>query len=74
MDGTIFVFINKRKTTLKLLVYDGQRFWLFIKRLSQGKYKWWPSDKDIDVKKLQILLWNGDPEGANFEKDWKKLK
>ena len=74
MSGAVFVFRNRSKTTLKILFYDGQGFWLFIKRLSQGRYKWWPSDDEIDSRELQTLLWNGNPQGANFEKDWKKTK
>ncbi|MBF5059834.1 IS66 family insertion sequence element accessory protein TnpB [Candidatus Neptunochlamydia vexilliferae] len=61
------------RSTLKLLFYDGQGFWLCIKRLSQGRYKWWPSRDELDVKELQTLLWNGNPQSANFEKDWKKI-
>ena len=41
-SGTIFVFTNRRKDAVKLLVYDGQGFWLCMKRSSQGKLKWWP--------------------------------
>lgn len=74
ISGAVFVFRNRSKTTLKILFYDGQGFWLFIKRLSQGRYKWWPSADEIDSRELQILLWNGNPQGANFEKDWKKIK
>ena len=28
-SGCIFAFRNRRKTTIKLLTYDGQGFWLF---------------------------------------------
>ncbi len=40
--GTVFVFRNRRGTALKLLTYDGQGFWLCQKRLSQGRFPWWP--------------------------------
>lgn len=33
--GTVFVFRNRRGTTLKALAYDGQGFWLCQKRLSE---------------------------------------
>ena len=42
--GTVFVFRNRRATALKVLLYDGQGFWLCHKRLSQGRFPWWPSD------------------------------
>lgn len=41
-SGGMFIFRNKRRTTLKILLYDGQGFWLFAKRLSMGKFDWWP--------------------------------
>ena len=35
-SGYLFVFANKNKTSIKILVYDGQGFWLCQKRLSKG--------------------------------------
>lgn len=40
--GAMFIFKNKRSTAIKVLVYDGQGFWLCQKRLSKGVFKWWP--------------------------------
>ena len=34
--GAVFVFRNRRGTALKLLMYDGQGFWLCHKRLSRA--------------------------------------
>ena len=33
-NGWVFVFRNRRATAVKLLVYDGQGYWLCQKRLS----------------------------------------
>ena len=41
-SGTLFIFRNRQRNALKILVYDGQGFWLFTKRLSKGKFHWWP--------------------------------
>jgi transposase len=41
--GALFVFSNRRRRALKILMYDGQGFWLCQKRLSQGRFGWWPS-------------------------------
>ena len=38
MGGALFLFYNKSKTTIKVLSFDGQGFWLCTKRLSQGKF------------------------------------
>jgi len=73
-QGTVFVFRNRGRTTIRLLVYDGQGFWLCTKRLSKGTFRWWPTDSSaVDVKHLQTLLWNGNPESAQFSNNWKKI-
>lgn len=35
--GWLFVFRNRRSTAIKILIYDGQGFWLCQKRLSSGR-------------------------------------
>lgn len=65
-NGTVFVFINKRRTSIKALQYNGTGFWLHQKRLSRGRFTWWPKtvdDKvtDLDMLGLQMLLFNGNP-------------
>jgi transposase len=42
-SGWLFVFRNRRARALKILVYDGQGFWLAQKRLSRGRFRWWPT-------------------------------
>jgi transposase len=42
LSGAIYVFRHRAGTALKLLCYDGQGFWLCSKRLSQGRFTWWP--------------------------------
>ena len=75
--GAIFVFRNRRGTSLKLLRYDGQGFWLCQKRLSQGRLKWWPATsracQSLSARELQILLWNGNPEVAGLAEDWRRV-
>jgi transposase len=43
LGGTVYVFRNRTGTTLKLLAYDGQGFWLCTKRLSRSRFSWWPT-------------------------------
>lgn len=79
LDGALFVFSSRRRTSLKMLVYDGQGFWLCQKRLSEGRFKWWPQPSDpatyrLDAQQLQLLLWNGDPTGANTTPLWRRLE
>ena len=77
LSGAVFVFRNRAATTLKLLVYDGQGFWLCTKRLSQGRFHWWPPHEGasarLAARELQILLWNGSPDQARMADDWRRL-
>lgn len=45
-DGTIFVFINRARTMIRALSYDGTGYWLMTKRLSRGKFKHWPTGQE----------------------------
>ena len=77
-SGCLFVFRNRRGTAIRILSYDGQGFWLCQKRLSQGRFHWWP-DKGLDrvsvlaVHELQLLLWNGDPSRGCVAPHWRKI-
>lgn len=72
LSGTLFLFQNRSRSSIRILIYDGQGLWLCTKRLSQGTFRWWPKDH-IAARALYILLWNGNPELAGFAKDWKKV-
>ena len=39
LDGSLFVFFNRRRDRIKLLVFDRNGFWLMYKRLEQGTYE-----------------------------------
>ena len=77
-SGYVFVFVNKKKTAIKILVYDGQGFWLCQKRLSKGRFCWWPDKRQsplmsLLVPELQLVIWNGNPEYAQTAPVWKKI-
>jgi len=59
-SGILFVFINRNKTMIRALSYDGTGFWLMTKRLSKGKFAHWPSGKKaitaMQAKDLRLLL------------------
>jgi transposase len=65
-SGSVFVFRSRRATAIKILVYDGQGFWLATKRLSKGRFRWWPQSQDasttLRVHQAQVLLAAGNPE------------
>jgi transposase len=56
--GTVFVFFNRRRTTIKVLCYDGNGFCIFQKRLSSGRFQSLPEKSQMDAHELQALIWN----------------
>lgn len=77
-SGAVYVFRNRRRTAVKLLVYDGQGFWLCYKRLSSGRFRWWPSADDgqaaeLAAHELHVLLFGGDPAGTRAAPVWRRV-
>ena len=68
-SGRLFVFRNRRRTALKLLVYDGRGFWLCQKRLARGRFGFWPVSqtgvtKALEAHEFYVPLGGGDPTSA----------
>lgn len=76
-DGGLFVFGNRRRTAVKVLVYDGNGFWMCQKRLSSGRFAFWPDGAQpactLQACELQLLLMGGDPSQAGVPPPWRKL-
>ena len=77
-SGSVFVFANKRRKAVKILVYDGNGFWLCQKRLSKGRFPWWPQSQTAAVKALQahqlvVLLSGGPPQGIPEVDPWRRV-
>ena len=77
-SGTVFVFRNRRRTAIKVLVYDGQGFWLCQKRFSSARLRWWPSSPGeaataLAAHELQALVCGGDPSGVRAVPVWRRV-
>jgi transposase len=73
-SGWVFVFRNKRARAVKILVYDGQGFWLCQKRLSQGRFGWWPETTGtLEAHQLPVLLCGGNPAAAAGAPPWRPV-
>jgi len=77
-NGSLFIFTNRRRIAIKILTYDGQGFWLCLKRFSKGKLAWWPTDTSslysISATQLHVLLQQGHPLQLKIPDHWKPLK
>ena len=77
LEGAVDVFRNRAGTALTRLLSDGQGCWLCMKRLSPGRFRWWPHSADarvpLSARELIIVLWNGDPERAQMAHDWRRV-
>ena len=48
-----------------------------MKRLSTGRFSWWPTSADtrvpLSARALMILTWNGHPERAQMAQAWRRV-
>lgn len=56
LSGAGFVFINKRKTHLKLLMWEGDGFCLYYKRLERGTFEHPQSESGFELSYEKLLL------------------
>ena len=66
LSGQLFVFINKRKTHMKILYFDRSGYCIWSKRLEQGQFNYRASPdgkRALDWTRLKLLL-----EGIEIKK------
>lgn len=59
LEGSLFLFINRRRDRLKILHWDGTGFWLYYKLLEAGTFESIPSTGPcarLDATQLAMLL------------------
>lgn len=75
-SGCVFIFRTRRQTAIKLLAYDGQGFWMATKRLSKGRFRWWPTGtgpaRTLQAHQAQLLLAAGNPD-TEAAPVWRKV-
>ena len=76
-SGGVFVFSNRRRSAIKILMYDGSGYWVCQKRLSAGHLAYWPDGagpaSTLEACELQVLLMGGDPTQAKVPAPWRRL-
>ncbi len=76
-SGCVVVFRNRRRTAVKLLAYDGQGYWLCHKRLSSGRFSYWPDggqQVQLEAQQLQVLLSAGNFKAARGAPAWRPIQ
>ena len=67
LSGHLFVFCNRRRDRLKILLWESSGFWLFAKRLERGTFAWPTSGRSkvqYTPAQLALLLGGLDVENS----------
>ena len=61
LNGSVFIFMNRRRTHIKLLLWEGDGFSIYYKRLEKGTYELpagsgSSSTVAMDARQLQFIL------------------
>src|SRR5579862_555143 len=77
ISGCVFIFRSRRGTSIRLLSYDGQGYWLAQKRLSKGRFRWWPESssaaKALEAYEAQLLMVAGDVSRVRAAPMWRRV-
>jgi transposase len=72
-----FVFRSRSGTAIRLLTYDGQGCWLAQKRLSKGRFVWWPEAsepaKPLEAYEAHLLMAAGDVSRVRAAPMWRRV-
>jgi transposase len=76
-SGCVFIFRSRRGTAIRLLSYDGQGYWLAQKRLSKGRFVWWPEGatlaRSLEGYEAQLLIAAGDVSRVRAAPMWRRV-
>ena len=87
-SGHVFVFCNRSRNRIKMLLWDGSGLWVCAKRLEQGRFYWpWqPSQSDVPDsaergdafvlthESLSLLLGGIDLSETSYRKWFRKIE
>lgn len=80
VSGHVFVFVNKRRTQVKLLLFTRGGFTIVHKRLEQGRFGFVAEvaagavSVEMDADELAMLLEGIDASGAKRSRRWRPMK
>jgi transposase len=78
LSGHLFIFSNRRRTRLKILVWDSSGLWVCSKRLEQGTFRWpipEPGEAKVRIgaEELALLLGGLDWPSTQRRRWWRRL-
>ena len=77
LDGTLYVFTNRRRTATKMLIWTHGGFVMLYKKLERGRFLWPPFDGDrgtVTPAELAALMEGIDLSRASRLKRWNPRK
>lgn len=78
LDGSIFIFINKKRNQVKLLLWEGDGLSVYYKRLEKGTFEL-PRSHDesssitVSAQQLQFILQGVSLQKVQFRKRYKRV-
>lgn len=68
LDHSLFIFTNRAGNRIKILYYESNSFWLFIKRIEHGRFKIIEKD-DSQTRTITQTQLNWLLEGLEFDEN-----
>lgn len=77
LSGSIYIFMNRRRNQVKLLLWEGDGFSLYYKRLEQGTYELPAAARDatgyITAQQLQLILQGIQLKSVKMKKRYQRM-
>jgi transposase len=71
LSGAVFVFCNRRRHLIKVLIWDGSGYWVFAKRLERGTFAWPSMRKPVEMRSEELsMLLGGIDLGRTKRRRW----
>ena len=76
-NGSLFVFINRRRDRMKVMSFDGDGLVIWYKRLEEGRYQLPTNrtdrgDVQIDARQLRLILDGVDLSSVKHRKRYRR--
>lgn len=73
LSGGVFIFFNKKRNQVKLLLWEGDGFSLYYKRLEQGTYDLPATGTAVTAQQLQLILQGIQLKGVKMKKRYQRM-